>query len=155
MWKKAAIVLIAIMQGVCVSASSTRQGTLQAAIYTSSSSQHKEYAEFGVRVIPGISIAIGGSVVQPEDFYYGLMSLHSSQKLVGFSPAVQIGLTHFEANDYWPKPTENSGLLMGISLQYPINYLSALELNHKIVNDSFNLVHGREKITTIGVRFFL
>ena len=96
------------------------RGTVQLAVYALGNNDiaaAKEYGELGLVVAPGISLACGASISEPRDFYYGLIGLHSNKKIIGWTPAMQIGLSHFEMKDYWVIPSETSGLLMGVSLQ--------------------------------------
>ena len=134
------------------------RGTVQLAVYALGNNDiaaAKEYGELGLVVAPGISLACGASISEPRDFYYGLIGLHSNKKIIGWTPAMQIGLSHFEMKDYWVIPSEKSGLLMGVSLQYPINHFSVIDLNYKVVNDSLKIGHSSSEVAALGVRLFI
>lgn len=134
------------------------RGTIQLAVYALGNDDiaaAKEYGELGMMIAPGISLACGASISEPKEFYYGLVGLHSNKKIIGWTPAMQIGLSHFEVKEYWIMPSEESGLLMGVSLQYPINHFSVIDLNYKVVNDSLKIGHRSSEVAALGVRLFI
>ena len=135
-----------------------KKSTLSLAVYGFGNDKFdlaNEYGEIGISIISGMSLVCGASFSQPDEFNYAAISLHSDKKIIGFAPGVQVGVSNLEMYDNKPKFGENSGLLMGIFLQYPINRFTVFELNHKMINDGLQFGQQTKDLTAVAVRILI
>ena len=111
----------------------------------------EEYAQASYEIIRGISIGGGASITAPSEFYFGVVNMHSENEIIGFSPSFQVGYSGFTAhNDN--HATENSGLLLGVSLSYPVNRFSEIDIALKRINNNLELNHGSHGFASVGLK---
>ena len=109
-----------------------------------------QYFQLGYKVMPGMSLAAGSSLTTPSDFYFALLDFHANDPIAGFAPSFQIGYSGFSIDD-GISTTNDSGLLIGFGLAYPINQFADLDLNFKNVSSKVNL-GDNEFIASLGIK---
>ena len=127
---------------------------LNAGVYAFGNSRvhaSEEYAQASYEIIRGISIGGGSSITAPSEFYFGMISMHAENEIVGFSPSFQIGYSGFTVYDQGSY-ADNSGLLLGVSFSYPVNRFSEIDVAFKRINNNLELNHGSHGFASVGLK---
>lgn len=107
-----------------------------------------EHVQAGVYILPNTQVVVGASIVKPKSFKYVAFDLQSQQPILSkIYPAIQVG-----AGEFRPKSNvKRQGSLLGASLRYKLTPHAYIDVNHKVLNNSFNVEHRRIHMSSVGL----